>query len=64
VADRGLAHSQITTKYGQAELDTMLKRRIDLAKQRFEDETAQRDIRMEECPICMVSRYKQIDAES
>lgn len=54
VADRAKAHADVATKCGQDKLDSMLKRRLELAKQRFDDEQAKREIQMEECPICMV----------
>lgn len=56
-ADRAAAHKSCVTKCGQEKLDAMLKRRYDMAVQRFEDEKAGRDLQMEECPICMVSFF-------
>lgn len=55
-AERVASHNSVLSKSGRDALDAMLKRRLDFAKQRFEDEQAGRPLQLEECPICMV-RY-------
>lgn len=51
--ERDEAHESAIKAVGKEKVEAILKRRIDLAKQRFEDEQAGRDVNLEECPICM-----------